>query len=440
MPLRRILPAAALAAALTIPSAAHADAPWSAPAAVPGSAGPGGGAAQVLLTRTRGGAIAYNAAGSFPGVALERSLLGDGFAPQAFSPWPKAPDFDSSFGSFAAADRIIYAGSNGNKRVRVAVAPGPRDDWRGELRGPTTGGARSATAAAPHGGSAAVFSTFGSGSLGYVYLVRQPGTRALQPTQKLSSRGRIHSVAVAVNTAGDVLVAWDRSGTIEARYWIASSKRLTAVQKLGTADVASHLSAAMGAGRRAIVAWVDQRVSEGGAAKGKVMATARSASRGFLPAKQLDTYGVDKLSGGEGIEAAYTGNGMGLIGWSGSAGVQVSRVDGRLIQTPQLLAPVAADETGGFGLGDLATSPNADRAVVTWTAKAGDHAQIQAAVWPAGGNAFGPVENVSGADRFVVRPSVAFDSATNTIVTAWSTAAIPNGAPAEIDTAYRPAP
>jgi hypothetical protein len=442
MSYRRSLTAAVLAtgavALASVPSAAHAAAPWSAPTAVPGSSG-GGGAPDVLLTRTRGGAIAFNAPGSFPGTALERSLLGDGFAPQPFSVWPKATDFDSQFGSFAAADRLIYAGSNGRKRVVVGTAAGPGSDWTASLRGPTTSGAHVAAAAAPHGGAAAVFGTFQSGG-GSVYLARQPGVQKLQPTQRLSGRGSIRSVAVAVNAEGDVLAAWDRSGKLEARFWIARSKRLTPVQELGTTDVASHLTVALGSDRRAIVAWVDQRVSEGGAAKGKVMATARSGSRGFLAAKQLDAYGVNKLSGGIGIEAAYTGNGMGLLAWSGSTGVQAARVDSRLIRAPQQLAPVAAGETGELGLAGLATAPDSDRAVATWLAPAGTDQQIQAAVWPAGGNAFGPVEAVTGTDRFVGRPSVAFDHASNAIVMAWSAPAVPNGAPAEIDTAHRPAP
>ena len=173
-----------------------------------------------------------------------------------------------------------------------------------------------------------MFGTFQSGG-GSVFLVRQPGTSGLAATQRLSTaRGAIRSVAVAVNGNGDILAAWDRSGHLEARFWFASSRRLGPVQQLGTTDVASHLTVAMGpTDRRSIVAWVDQRVNEGGAAKGKVMATARSASRGFLAAKQLDTYGVNQVAGGIGIKAAYTGNGMGLIAFSGNTAIRTVRVD-----------------------------------------------------------------------------------------------------------------
>ncbi len=441
MKYRRILPAVALVGgALLIPSSSLAAAPWSAPVAVPGSQSTGDGATDVLLTRTRGGALAYNTGGSIPGAALTRTVLGPGLTPQAAAQWPGAVDFDSQFGSFSAADRLIYADSNGHKRVVIATAIGPNADWKPSLRGPSTDGAFAATGAAPHGGAAAVFSTFQPGG-GRVYLVRQPGTQGLGPTLRLSARGSIHSVAVAVNQAGDVLAAWDRSDKLEARFWINSSKHLTPVQELGTTDDASHLSVALGEGRRAIVAWVDQRVSEGGTAGGKVMATARSESRGFTAPKQLDTYGVNQIAGGiDPIKAAYTGSGLGLIAFSGDTAVRAARVDGRVIATPQDLAPVAADDTGEFGLGDLATSPDSGRAVVTWVAPAGQEQQVQAAVLPEGGNAFGPVENVSGTDRFVSRPTAAFDYKTDTIAVAWTARQILNGAPNEVDVATQAAP
>ena len=49
--------------------------PKSAPTAVPGSQGAAGGDTDVLLTRTRGGAVAVDTPGSFPGISLQRSVL-----------------------------------------------------------------------------------------------------------------------------------------------------------------------------------------------------------------------------------------------------------------------------------------------------------------------------------------------------------------------------
>ena len=71
--LPKLFASAAVVAAMIPVAAAHAAAPWSDPVAVPGSTGQAG-APQVLFTRTRGGAIAFNGAGSIPGapVAAQR--------------------------------------------------------------------------------------------------------------------------------------------------------------------------------------------------------------------------------------------------------------------------------------------------------------------------------------------------------------------------------
>src|SRR5262249_20304588 len=105
----------------------------------------------------------------------------------------------------------------------------------------------------------------------------------------------------------------------------------------------------------------------------------------------------------------------------------------------QDVAPVPATDAGEFGLGDLATSHDSDRAVVTWTAPAsGVNGVNQAAVWPAGGSAFGPVETLSGTDHSVTRPRAAFDYATDQIVVSWT--AFTPGASPDVDVTTRPAP
>src|SRR5262249_54099844 len=140
-------------------------------------------------------------AGSQPGAPLLRSVGG---APA--TTWDSGTGaFDSTFGAFAGGGTTFnYVGTKGR---RVEIARNSGSGWTFVLRGPATGGAR--VAAAP---GAAVFSTFGRGSIGRVYLVRGTGA-----AQRLSDRGHIRSVAVATNAKGDVLVAWDLRGTIQAR-------------------------------------------------------------------------------------------------------------------------------------------------------------------------------------------------------------------------------
>ena len=142
--LPKLLASAAVVAAMIPVASAQAAAPWSDPVAVPGSTGQAG-SPQVLFTRTRGGAIAFNGAGSIPGAPLVRSLWG-ATGPQQASTWQGAPDFDTGFSAWAAGDRIMYVGPSG-RRVKVGIATGPQATWTTTLRGPDTGGARVAAAA-----------------------------------------------------------------------------------------------------------------------------------------------------------------------------------------------------------------------------------------------------------------------------------------------------
>ena len=297
--LPKLLASAAVVAAMIPVASAHAAAPWSDPVAVPGSTGQAGAPAgpvhpharrrdRVQRRRARSPAPRCCAAcGAPPG-------------PQPATTWAGAPDFDTGFSAWAAGDRIMYVGPSG-RRVKVGIATGPSADWTTTLRGPDTGGARVAAAAAPHAGTAGVFATFEGGG-GHVYLVRQLGIHAPSATQRVSGskKASIRSVAVAMNASGDVLVAWDLHGEIQARLWYGSSKHFGPIQNLAKVTGALHLAVALGNDRRATVAWVDQLVSEGNTGqKATVWATSRSASRGFLlPPKQLEAFPDTAIPGG----------------------------------------------------------------------------------------------------------------------------------------------
>jgi hypothetical protein len=437
--LPKLLVGAAVTAALIPVSTASAAAPWSDPVAVPGSTGQGG-APQVLFTRTRGGAIAFNGAGSIPGAPTLRSVLGDA-GPLAASTWPGAPDFDSTFSAWAAGDRIMYVGPSG-RRVRIGIAPGPASNWTTSLRGPDTGGARVAAAAAPHAGTAGAFATFEGGG-GYVYLVRQLGTHAPSPTQRVSEqKASIRSVAVAMNAQGDVLTAWDLHGTIQARLWYGDSKHFGPVQNLAKVTGALHIAVALGSDRRATVAWVDQLVSEGNTGQdATVWATSRSATRGFLlPPKQLEAFPDTAIPAGSVIEAAYTSDGRGIVAWSGRTAVRAAFVNGRSIGAPQDLAPIPSspDDIAAIGLGNLVVSADGAAAVTMVSAVDAQNNQILAAPLSAGAPAFGPAEVVSAPGQFIANPSAGFDPVTNQLLVAWR--APQPTATSSIQVATRPSP
>jgi len=438
--LPKLLASAAVVAAMIPVASANAAAPWSDPVAVPGSTGQGG-APQVLFTRTRGGAIAFNGAGSIPGAPLERSLWGANGA-QPATTWQGAPDFDTGFSAWAAGDRIMYVGPSG-RRVKVGIATGPQATWTTTLRGPSTGGARVAATAVPHAGTAGVFATFEGGG-GHVYLVRQLGTHAPSSTQLVSGskKASIRSVAVAMNASGDVLVAWDLHGEIQARLWYGSSKHFGPIQNLAKVTGAMHLSVALGSDRRATVAWVDQLVSEGNTGqKATVWATSRSASRGFLlPPKQLEAFPDTAIPAGSVIEAAYTSTGRGIIAWSGRTAVRAAFVNGRSIGTPQDLAPIPSspDDIAAIGLANLVVAPNGAAAVTMVASVDAGNNQVLAAPLPDGAAAFGPAEPVSAPGQFLANPSAAFDPVTNQLVVAWR--APQPAATSSVQVATRPSP
>ena len=216
---------------------------------------------------------------------------------------PGAVNFDSTFGSFAAADRIIYAGSDGERRVNVAIAPGPGSEWRVQKRGPSTGGARVATAAAPKH-TVAAFSTFGAGDIGSVYVVRQSGVGAPGATERISGKGHIRSVSVAVNASGDVLAAWDRNGTIESRLYYFQLQALGPLSPRSARSPPPCTSASRSAPTTARSSrGSTSAVSEGNTGQAAtVWATARSGSPRLPPAGQAagETLRTQTIPGGSG--------------------------------------------------------------------------------------------------------------------------------------------
>ena len=208
------------AAALALPASAHAAAPWSAPVSVSSQAT----AAPHVLFAGGAGTVAFNGTGaSFARPVLRAPLDGSAQATE----WPGAAGFDTTYGAFAGGERALYVGSNGQERVLVGQAAGP-DNQLAHLAARAQDGRRPRRRRAGRGGVRHL-----RRRVGYVYLVRRRVRRSAR-RRSSPARGSIRSVAVATNAGGDILAAWDRAGTIEARYWYASSERLSAVKELGT--------------------------------------------------------------------------------------------------------------------------------------------------------------------------------------------------------------
>ena len=263
--------------------------------------------------------------------------------PQPVTTWAGAPDFDTGFSAWAAGDRIMYVGPSG-RRVKVGIATGPSATWTTTLRGPDTGGARVAAAAAPHAGTAGAFATFEGGG-GHVYLVRQLGTHAPSSTQLVSASKKvsIRSVAVAMNASGDVLTAWDAHGEIQARLWYGSSKRFGPIQNLAKVTGAMHLAVALGVRPprdRRVGRPARQRGQHGPA--GDRVGDRRAAPRAGSCCRPSSSRRsrTPRSPAASVIQAAYTSSGRGIVAWSGRTAVRAAFVNGRSIGAPQDLAPI----------------------------------------------------------------------------------------------------
>ena len=118
-------------------------------------------------------------------------------------------------------------------------------------------------------GDAAALVVAGEGRDARPYLVVSRAGRAFGRPVRLSARGRTVAATVAVNARGDALAVWERPvhGTTGRRDVYARIRtaggRLGAARNLGSAVTIPTFSAALGDRRRAVVAWMGQRVSEG---------------------------------------------------------------------------------------------------------------------------------------------------------------------------------
>ncbi len=201
---------------------------------------------------------------------------------------------------------------------------------------------------------AAVFSTFGAGSPGNVYLVRQTG-QTLGPTQRLSGRGHIRRSPSPPTPDGDILVAWDRSrhdrGALLVRRLAAALRRQGARQDRRARSSSASRWATTGERSSAGSISASARARPRRAPPGPRPAPPRA---GFAAPKQLDTYGNNDIAGGVGVR------GLRARAWDrllrAPTAVKAALVNGRSISAPQAIAPVAPDQSfADIGLGDLAT-------------------------------------------------------------------------------------
>jgi hypothetical protein len=211
------------------------------------------------------------------------------------------------------------------------------------------------------------------------------------------AHGRIRSVAVAVGPRGDVLVAWDARGTIQARYRSPSASGFQPIETISSDPTFfAQIQAAVTDGGRCYVAWSAKFLSEGGS-QGPVFdqVAVRPAGHRFRTAQRLESDGESFAQ--RPVALALTENRDATVAWTGFDGansrVRVASTDpaGRF-GAPKDVSPAGRDGV----VSDLAAAGGTR--LVVWDNGSFDANQVFAALAPPGGP-FGAAEAVSAAQE-----------------------------------------
>jgi hypothetical protein len=211
------------------------------------------------------------------------------------------------------------------------------------------------------------------------------------------AHGRIRSVAVAVGPRGDVLVAWDARGTIQARYRSPSASGFQPIETIASDPTFfAQIQAAVTEGGRLYVAWSAKFRSEGGS-QGPVYneVAVRPAGHHFRPAQRLERDDETRQQGP--IALAVTGSRDATVAWTGFDGansrVRVASTDpSARFGAPQDVSPAGRDGV----VSDLAAAGGTR--LVVWDNGSFDANRVFAAV-AAPGAPFGGAEAVSAAQE-----------------------------------------
>jgi hypothetical protein len=260
-----------------------------------------------------------------------------------------------------------------------------------------------------------------------VLAIRRRGAKFGRP--RIISRSAATALAVAVGPRGDVVVAWEREGRIEARLR-RRGRRLGRMVRVGRGvKLGTQLRAAVSRRGRAWIAWSSQRLAGGDNGPFTLQSAVSYLRRStFVRPRRLDRHPMrahDEAT----FDLALDGTDAGFIAWSTFYG---QRFRARL---------ASADRSGHFNrfyelsqpsydavVSDLATSRIAGEAIVVWSRldSVGEvGTNVLAGYLPPTG-AYPGEELVSQGDRARV-PAVAFDPSNGLPTAVWSQREGPDG-------------
>jgi hypothetical protein len=412
--IRRVV-ALAWLLALVVPAAAVADPPWSPPQNLSGPhlfvnpvnvTGSGDGTALAwwswqdgtgssssagasVSSRPPGGAFgpertAPAGTQAIEGYAQTRAIALTARATTPTAPTRLAVAFGSTAGSFGSQRRIVDESSLGGL-PRLAV------DASGDA-------------------AIAYFRNLGTTNDRVMVSLRRAGGSFGAPFQ--IAHDRIRSVAVAVGPRGDVLVAWDARGTIQARYKSPGSAGFQPIETISSDPTFfAQIHAAVTDGGRSYLAWSAQLRTEGGS-RGPVFneVAVRPSGHRFRAAQLLERDGSNRSQAP--IALALTSSRDAAVAWTGfdgtSSRVRVASTDpSARFGAPQDVSPAGRDGV----LSDLAAAGGTR--LVVWDNGGFDANQVFAALAPPAAP-FGAAEAVAPAQE--ARAGQAIVSPTPTVV------------------------
>jgi hypothetical protein len=211
------------------------------------------------------------------------------------------------------------------------------------------------------------------------------------------AHGRIRSVAVAVGPRGDVLVAWDARGTIQARYRSPNASGFQPIETIASDPTFfARIEAAVSEGGRCYLAWSAKFLSEGGS-RGPVFdeVAVRPVGHRFRAAQRLERDAESFAQ--RPVALALTGTRDASIAWTGfdgaNARVRVAATDpSARFGAPQDVSPAGRDGV----VSDLDYRSGIQ--LVVWDNGSFDADQVFAALAPPGAP-FAPAEAVSAAQE-----------------------------------------
>jgi hypothetical protein len=211
------------------------------------------------------------------------------------------------------------------------------------------------------------------------------------------AHGRIRSVAVAVGPRGDVLVAWDARGTIQARYRSPDASGFQPIETISSDPTFfAQIQAAVSESGRCYLAWSAKFRSEGGSTGPVFNEVAVRPSGHRFRAAQLLEREPDSREPGL-VALALTGTRDASVAWTGfddtNARVRVASTDpSARFGAPQDVSPAGRDGV----VSDLAAAGGTR--LVVWDNGSFDANQVFAALAPPGAP-FGAAEAVSAAQE-----------------------------------------